>query len=254
MARSDELKKLLSQLNKLGTDPSDTLGKVTNTQLVGAAGAGAGLAALGGVPTDTGAIQDPLSGGIENLSLKDIIDFPQETLDQMDTENSSFEELMRQGKFKEAASARPTLNKFLGESLVMEDFPSQPSEFAKALSHILINGGGSTRDSSHLVPLEEGDVSIRNQGYGFGGRVGVKNISLAKALLELGLSGYFSKNKTLFPDELQAFGAPESVNRINKRLTGLDAAITTDGNRYGVEFNTPTPKERRVMFRFNTEF
>ena len=135
----------------------------------------------------------------------------------------------------------------------MEDFPSQRSELARALSHIQLQGGGSTRDARHLVPLEEGDVSIRNQGYGLGGRAGV-NIPLAEALLELGLSGYFSKNKTSFPDELQAFGAPESVNRINKRLTGMDAAITTDGNRYGVKFDTPHPKERRAMFRFNTDF
>ena len=135
----------------------------------------------------------------------------------------------------------------------MAEYPSQQSELARLLSNVRLEGGGSNRDAEHLVPLEEGDVSIRNQGYGFGGRAGV-DIPLAEALLELGLSGYFSKNKTSFPDELQAFGAPESVNRINKRLTGLDAAITTDGNRYGVKFDTPHPKERRAMFRFNTDF
>lgn len=117
-----------------------------------------------------------------------------------------------------------------------------------------LEGGARTRGQNKVVPLESGPVNLENSGFSAGGRAGL-NIPLLEMILRLGASGYFSKNKTTYPAELQEFGAPESSSEIHKRLTGADIGLDfLDGQRLGFEFETPTPKEQQFMLRYGTKF
>lgn len=127
-------------------------------------------------------------------------------------------------------------------------------KIAELLQNLIsLEGGGSVNSREHVVDLDSGPVSIRDKNLGVGGRAGI-NIPLADALLQLGVSGYWGKNKMEFPEELHALGAPESTNRINKRLTGFDAAYNKGDDRYSFRFDTPHEKEQKYLFRYNTKF
>jgi hypothetical protein len=115
---------------------------------------------------------------------------------------------------------------------------------------IVFNGGGSLSKREHSTK----HGPIKSTSFGVGGRAGV-SFPAGKSTIELGVKGFFSKSKSKFSKGLQKLGAPKSKSNIGKRLTGVDASITQrGGNRFSVEFNTPSSKERSGMLRFNMKF
>jgi len=123
----------------------------------------------------------------------------------------------------------------------------------KMLNAINLDGGFRTSSSNTAVELPTGDVSIRNTSLGMGGRAGV-SLPIGDNTLDLGMSGFFERFKSELPDELVRFGAPEVVKGRAKRLTGIDAALSTPGGRFSARFDTPHSKERSFRFGFDTRF
>jgi hypothetical protein len=106
-------------------------------------------------------------------------------------------------------------------------------------------GGGTYKDQD----------GVASAGIGVGGRIGLDNISLEDMLLRGGLTGGFNKYRTEFDTDMQNSGAPDQVSGSRGRITGADiGAILPNGLDLGLEYSTPAPKERQLMFRLKKDF
>lgn len=120
--------------------------------------------------------------------------------------------------------------------------------------NIDLSGGGGY--SKNLHPS-----GIRQTALGVGGRAGMRiplgNYldALRKWQATLGVSGYFGKSIMDLPDKFVQQGAPERINNISKRLTGVDASLQTPGGtKFGFTYKSPRQKERELMLRLTTPF
>tara|TARA_R110000796_G_scaffold91358_2_gene195437 strand:+ start:2570 stop:2968 length:399 start_codon:yes stop_codon:yes gene_type:complete len=105
--------------------------------------------------------------------------------------------------------------------------------------------GGSYKDNK----------GVASAGMGGGGRAGIDNIPIGELLLRGGVSGNFNKYRAEFDTDMQNQGAPDQVSGSGARLTGADiGARFPNGLDVGLDYSTPTPKERQFMLRFKKDF
>ena len=113
--------------------------------------------------------------------------------------------------------------------------------------YVAVDGGvgGSYSDNDGIAAA----------GMGGGGRAGLENILLGDMLLRGGLTGGFNKYRTEFDTDMQNQGAPDQVHGSGGRITGADIGATLpNGLDLGLEYSTPAPKERQLMFRLKKDF
>jgi hypothetical protein len=99
---------------------------------------------------------DPLATSGADFSLKKLLQYPPETLARMDAEKETFDDLMQQRRFGEAASATPTLNRILGESMF-------GAGIIKKFTPRVIQGGFAGRTDAQKFALTAEKQRVREQ-------------------------------------------------------------------------------------------